>query len=33
MNLLVVAGLADSWYARVAEVVRPCVLQFVKAEL
>jgi hypothetical protein len=32
MNLLVVAGLANSWYARVAELVRPCALQLVGAE-
>jgi hypothetical protein len=32
MNLLVMAGLADSWYTGVAELVGPCALQFIGAE-
>jgi hypothetical protein len=31
-NLLVVIGLANSWYAGVAELVRPCALQLIGAE-
>jgi hypothetical protein len=32
MSFFVVAGLANSWYARVAKLVRPCALQLIGAE-
>jgi hypothetical protein len=32
MNLFVMIGLANSWYARVAKLVGPCTLQLIGVE-